>query len=246
MSAFVHPDDIRSRFSAALSALYRAEVPQYGDLLTLVADINAEALKADASGADRLAASGELARLSEERHGAIRVGTADELATIAPRLRRHGDGAGQLLQPGSGGGAGSFHRLPPRRSGRPGAQSVPGLLLPAAAGADRGRSPAGRGGPDPGPPRHLHPRRARTDRDGRARRRAGRGSGRPFRRRTAGDLPLARRGDRQRPDLRPPGRRPPADRRRGQLQGAAHQPSDPAHPGHRRGPGGHARTRHKP
>ena len=83
MSAFVHPDDIRSRFSAALSALYRAEVPQYGELLTLVADINAETLKRDAAGADRLAASGELARLSQERHGAIRVGTADELATIA-------------------------------------------------------------------------------------------------------------------------------------------------------------------
>ena len=83
MSAFVHPDEIRSRFSAALSAMYRTEVPQYGDLLTLVADINAQAIKADAAGADRLAASGELARLSEERHGAIRVGTAAELATIA-------------------------------------------------------------------------------------------------------------------------------------------------------------------
>ena len=83
MSAFVHPDEIRSRFSAALSAMYRAEVPQYGDLLSLVADINAATLKADAGNADRLAASGELARLSEERHGAIRVGTADELATIA-------------------------------------------------------------------------------------------------------------------------------------------------------------------
>ena len=83
MSAFVHPDEIRSRFSAALSAMYRAEVPQYGDLLTLVADINAQVLKADAARADRLAASGELARLSEERHGAIRVGAAEELATIA-------------------------------------------------------------------------------------------------------------------------------------------------------------------
>ena len=83
MSAFVHPDEIRSQFSAALSAMYRAEVPQYGDLLTLVADINARVLKRDAADADRLAASGELARLSEERHGAIRVGTADELATIA-------------------------------------------------------------------------------------------------------------------------------------------------------------------
>ncbi|MBA4806672.1 VOC family protein [Brevundimonas sp.] len=83
MTAFVHPDEIRSRFSAALSAMYRAEVPQYGELLTLVADINARTLKADPTTADRLAASGELGRLSQERHGAIRVGTADELATIA-------------------------------------------------------------------------------------------------------------------------------------------------------------------
>ena len=49
MSAFVHPDEIRSRFSAALSAMYRAEVPQYGALLTLVADINARVLEADSA-----------------------------------------------------------------------------------------------------------------------------------------------------------------------------------------------------
>ena len=83
MPAFVHPDDIRARFSAALSAMYRAEVPQYGELLSLVADINARALEADRAEANRLAASGELARLSQERHGAIRVGTAQELAMIA-------------------------------------------------------------------------------------------------------------------------------------------------------------------
>lgn len=82
MSAFVHSDEIRSRFSAALSAMYRAEVPQYGELLSLVADINARVLQADSAGANRLANSGELSRLSEERHGAIRVGTADELAMI--------------------------------------------------------------------------------------------------------------------------------------------------------------------
>lgn len=79
----VHPDEIRSRFSAALSAMYRAEVPQYGELLTLVADVNADVLRRDDEAARRLAASGDLARLSEERHGAIRVGTTEELATIA-------------------------------------------------------------------------------------------------------------------------------------------------------------------
>ncbi len=81
--SFVHADEIRRRFSAALSAMYRAEVPQYGELLTLVADINAAALKADPALAERLDQAGDLARLSEERHGAIRVGTAEELSTIA-------------------------------------------------------------------------------------------------------------------------------------------------------------------
>lgn len=81
--SFVHADEIRSRFSAALSAMYRAEVPQYGELLTLVADINAAALTADPALAERLDQAGDLARLSEERHGAIRVGTAEELSTIA-------------------------------------------------------------------------------------------------------------------------------------------------------------------
>lgn len=81
--SFVHADEIRSRFSAALSAMYRAEVPQYGELLTLVADINAAALRADPALAERLDQAGDLARLSEERHGAIRVGTAEELSTIA-------------------------------------------------------------------------------------------------------------------------------------------------------------------
>ncbi|WP_374389827.1 VOC family protein [Brevundimonas sp.] len=82
-SGHVPSDEIRSRFSAALSAMYRAEVPQYGDLLTLVADINADTLKRDPALAEGLGQAGELGRLSEERHGAIRVGTAEELATIA-------------------------------------------------------------------------------------------------------------------------------------------------------------------
>lgn len=81
--SFVHADEIRSRFSAALSAMYRTEVPQYGALLTLVADINAAALNADPALAEQLDQAGDLARLSEERHGAIRVGTAEELSTIA-------------------------------------------------------------------------------------------------------------------------------------------------------------------
>ena len=36
----VHPDLIRRDFCAALSAMYRKEVPLYGDLIALVNDVN--------------------------------------------------------------------------------------------------------------------------------------------------------------------------------------------------------------
>lgn len=73
--SFVSPDDIRNQFSAAMSDMYRREVPQYGTLLELVADVNAKVL-GDASDDDTRA------RLGLERHGAIRAGTARELATL--------------------------------------------------------------------------------------------------------------------------------------------------------------------
>ncbi|MGO8330355.1 2-oxoadipate dioxygenase/decarboxylase family protein, partial [Rhizobium ruizarguesonis] len=38
--AFVSPDRIRSLFTESLSQMYRAEVPQYGTLIELVADVN--------------------------------------------------------------------------------------------------------------------------------------------------------------------------------------------------------------
>lgn len=79
---FVSTNDIRTRFSRAMSEMYRQEVPQYGTLIDLVADVNAVALQADPELRQRMAGSGELERLDVERHGAIRVGTAEELATL--------------------------------------------------------------------------------------------------------------------------------------------------------------------
>jgi uncharacterized glyoxalase superfamily metalloenzyme YdcJ len=79
---FVSPDEIRTRFSQAMSDMYRQEVPQYGTLLDLVADINAEVLAADPALKAQLTQAGELERLDLERHGAIRLGTAEELSTI--------------------------------------------------------------------------------------------------------------------------------------------------------------------
>lgn len=78
-SAFLAPDQIRARFSAALSTMYRSEVPAYGTLLDLVAEVNAQVLAEDADLREQLARSGTLDRVSVERHGAIRLGTPQEL-----------------------------------------------------------------------------------------------------------------------------------------------------------------------
>ncbi|MGY5808717.1 2-oxoadipate dioxygenase/decarboxylase HglS [Rhizobium sp. LEGMi198b] len=78
----VHPDDVRTRFSRAMSEMYRTEVPQYGTLMDLVADVNEDTLANDPGLHDALVRNDELDRLSVERHGAIRLGTADELFNI--------------------------------------------------------------------------------------------------------------------------------------------------------------------
>ena len=77
-NGFVSTDQIRDRFSKAMSAMYQAEVPQYGTLLELVRNVNQQVAT---QGNDNLSAE-ELNRLSVERHGAIRLGTAEELSTM--------------------------------------------------------------------------------------------------------------------------------------------------------------------
>ena len=77
--AFMPADGIRAQFSAAMSAMYRDEVPQYGTLLDLVAEVNAAALRNQPGFAADANAS---ARLQVEMHGAIRVGTESELHNL--------------------------------------------------------------------------------------------------------------------------------------------------------------------
>ena len=79
-AAFVSADAIRAMFSRAMSAMYKSEVPQYRALAELVARSNREALNADREieGKRR----GELDQPDMERHGAIRLGTPEELSTI--------------------------------------------------------------------------------------------------------------------------------------------------------------------
>lgn len=79
-ASFASPSTIRTLFSRAMSEMYRAEVPQYGTLLELVADVNGRMLAE--VGAAAAGVAGQELRLEIERHGAIRVGTPTELATI--------------------------------------------------------------------------------------------------------------------------------------------------------------------
>jgi uncharacterized glyoxalase superfamily metalloenzyme YdcJ len=80
---FVSADVIRTLFSEALSRMYESEAPQYKALTALVAAVNKEALAKNPALAQRLAEDGGAQRLAVARHGAIRVGTADELRTLA-------------------------------------------------------------------------------------------------------------------------------------------------------------------
>ncbi|EAW09399.1 VOC family protein [Aspergillus clavatus NRRL 1] len=78
-------DALRARFCHALSEMYKTEVPLYGDLVDLVWRADAEAIKAGQQiGGDATINPDDVlpARNRVERHGAIRLGTQLELATI--------------------------------------------------------------------------------------------------------------------------------------------------------------------
>jgi uncharacterized glyoxalase superfamily metalloenzyme YdcJ len=70
---------LRERFAAGLSAMYGNEVPGYTTLVEVSTQVNHDYATRHA-GAERL---GSLSRVTAERHGAIRVGTPDELAAVA-------------------------------------------------------------------------------------------------------------------------------------------------------------------
>ena len=80
-------DEIRTLFSRAMSNMYRAEVPQYGALIDLVAEVNEATRSTNRELDRRLESNAETQRLSLERHGAIRLATPGELATIRRLFR---------------------------------------------------------------------------------------------------------------------------------------------------------------
>ncbi|MEN8361449.1 VOC family protein [Acinetobacter baumannii] len=82
MANWMGADKIRAQFSKMMSDMYQQEVPLYGDLVELVNDINNVTLYRDTELKEQLEKTGELPRLSQERHGAIRLGTAQELSNM--------------------------------------------------------------------------------------------------------------------------------------------------------------------
>ncbi len=79
MSKRVETWQLRAQFAAALSRMYGAEVPAYTTLVDVSSEVNRDYV-AGQPGAERL---GSLDRVTAERHGAIRVGSARELADVA-------------------------------------------------------------------------------------------------------------------------------------------------------------------
>ncbi|GAA0308887.1 2-oxoadipate dioxygenase/decarboxylase [Kineococcus aurantiacus] len=72
--------ELRARFALALAATYGREVPAYEDLVEVSRAVNADVAARRGRSAERL---GSVERVTAERHGAIRVGSARELGQVA-------------------------------------------------------------------------------------------------------------------------------------------------------------------
>lgn len=80
MSTFLEPWQLRAAFARSLSDMYGTEVPAYTTLLDVSHEVNADFVARHGADAERL---GSIARVTAERHGAIRVGTPAEMAQVA-------------------------------------------------------------------------------------------------------------------------------------------------------------------
>jgi uncharacterized glyoxalase superfamily metalloenzyme YdcJ len=80
---FASPTEIRHAFSMAMSHVYKTEVPLYANLLSLVASVNSAFLDENPSIQEQMQSTKQLERLHYERHGAIRLGTAEEMGAMA-------------------------------------------------------------------------------------------------------------------------------------------------------------------
>jgi len=77
-STVLSKDEIRQNFASAMSDMYQQEVPEYGRLLSLVKQSNNNFTQQNSI----TLSSDEDSLLAKEHHGAIRVGTAEELSAL--------------------------------------------------------------------------------------------------------------------------------------------------------------------
>lgn len=78
--SFHELSQLRAEFAHRLSAMYGEEVPAYNTLVEASTEVNEEYLSAKGADAERL---GSISRVTAERHGAIRVGSAEEMSQVA-------------------------------------------------------------------------------------------------------------------------------------------------------------------
>ncbi|MDQ8705360.1 DUF1338 family protein [Streptomyces sp. LHD-70] len=71
---------LRAAFAARLSEMYGREVPAYTTLVDVSREVNEDVLREQGADAERL---GSISRVTAERHGAIRVGTPQEMRQVA-------------------------------------------------------------------------------------------------------------------------------------------------------------------
>ncbi|MFG2501123.1 2-oxoadipate dioxygenase/decarboxylase family protein [Streptomyces sp. NPDC048441] len=71
---------LRAAFAARLSDMYGREVPTYTTLVDVSREVNEDVLHSQGADAERL---GSISRVTAERHGAIRVGTPQEMRQVA-------------------------------------------------------------------------------------------------------------------------------------------------------------------
>lgn len=72
--------ELRAEFALRLATLYGSEVPAYNTLVDVSREVNEDFIRKNGQDAERL---GSIQRVTAERHGAIRVGSARELAQVA-------------------------------------------------------------------------------------------------------------------------------------------------------------------
>ncbi|MFF1830638.1 2-oxoadipate dioxygenase/decarboxylase family protein [Paenarthrobacter sp. NPDC058040] len=72
--------ELRAEFALRLATLYGNEVPAYNTLVDVSREVNEDFIRKNGEAAERL---GSIKRVTAERHGAIRVGSAPELAQVA-------------------------------------------------------------------------------------------------------------------------------------------------------------------